>query len=163
MANGDDNLHITFYRHGEVAVLLRPTGERLRQDLAERRPPDDQPPLDENTLNELAEVFKRVDVPLYDRGQGDRFAALRGADDRLRRVLPMQRDELLVLQTVNLHSWVPYPMTEPDLEAKARSISDVATAVREVNGWIGEEGRPLNADYHLVAVAPNWLATRFNS
>jgi len=165
MANGDEHLHIGYFRHGEVALLLKPVDKELTSDLMVRRPPDEQPPLDQDTLDALGKLFARteVDIPLYET-EGDSQAPIRGSDanGRLRRILPMHRADLQVLQIVNLRSWIKRPVVETDHGRLFRSMTDVADAVRRVNELIAAQGKQPVGKYLLTAAAPNWLATQFN-
>lgn len=164
MVNPDER-HITYYRHGEVALLLEPIDkERVLHDgTIVDGPPDKQPPLDAETLAALRERFQACGVPLLtDDAAAVSDPAITGADGRVRSVLPMRRGELCVLQTVNLQSWIAEPMKEKRLKRLRASIDDVATAVNRLNEYIHQHRDAKFGRYRLRAAGPNWLAMRFN-
>ena len=166
MANADEHQHIAYFRHGEVALLLDPEStyeEAVRRGTVAQGPPNNQPPLDADTLHDLRRLFERVGVPLRKADPGaPSDPAITGADGRVRRVLPMQRTELQVLQTVNLESWIPFPVRESRHSLLRRSIEDVTRAVERINEIVERDGESVGR-YRLRAAAPNWLAMRFNA
>lgn len=168
MVNPDER-HITYYRHGEVALLLEPIGgesQALKDGTLVNGSPDSQPPLDAETLAALQKLFERVEVPLLLDAAGSARPAITGADHRERNVLPMRRKGLRVLQIVNLCSWIAYPMKEKRIGKLRDSIRDVAIAVNRLNMFIkSNEKTDENlrvGRYYLRAAGPNWLAMRFN-
>ncbi|MGI8551581.1 MAG: hypothetical protein ACR2PL_12480 [Dehalococcoidia bacterium] len=177
MPSTTEAVRVTYYRHGEVSLLLEPIDQATMHELSEPLPPERLPLIDDQSLTALKELFARIDHPLHP------TAPLQGPDGQMRRLLPMGRSEKLqVLLTVNLASWIERPVEETNLVRLQRSIEDVAAAVRQINMGEGDvTGKATRSadtpelgasstvagqvagNYRITAASPNWLGLSFNA
>ena len=146
---------VTYYRHGEVLLLLRP------------RHAGHAPPLGPGDLVDVESTLRGAGLTAGPGGSrlfADPFA---GGGDKPRTPLRMTRPTRgeLVLQCMNLAGWVRFPERKnpeqnlADFVELRDSIRDVGIAVEALN--TNMSGKPVGNDYELVAASPNWLAHPF--
>ncbi len=191
MAMYSENPRITYVRHGEVTLLLRPreaAEENLRGMLRSNRESRDEargkpvewPEMDGADRTRLARELGRggggaPGVNLYSQdGRLPAVAAFSEINDTPRRVIPLERgNDLLALYTVNLEDWIPNPVESNDRQKLAGSIGAVFDAVTAINGRVNPGGAmkriPTNqrqgirfGSYDLLGASPNWLGLGFN-
>ena len=149
--------HITYWRHGEVLLLLQPVN-------------GEQPalhPLEDDDLAEIRRVLKDASIAPY-RGRQDvlypnPFQGTNGPHS----LLPLRRSAargLRALQCINLASWIPDPARlDPDddqqFEHLSRAVRDVGIAVRRLN-----QAGSIRVGEHwmLLAASPNWIGMPFD-
>jgi hypothetical protein len=160
---------LTYFRHGEMLLLLRPNNAGAQQAAA----------VDPGHLDPLRDILR---LARGVGGDGNEAMTVRNNDpfhrepfratSRARAPLLLQRAnpaDTVVLHCVNLASWVPNPArlnperAYVDFDTARRTIRDVGVAVRAVNQAVEAERRQnrsiaIGPDYTLVAAAPNWLA-----
>jgi len=174
----------TYYRHGELALLLElkdpgpdgdPNAKKVWSALNQQTPPEEFPSIDDDTLADLEKFFTQPHAgspPLSDQGIGLSGDPTLGPWGKPRPSVPMARGEhpaitrgaLPVLQVVNLKSWIPDPVAENDPARLDPAIRDVAVAVTGLNALISAapQGEPIRlGPYRLLAASPNWLALPF--
>jgi hypothetical protein len=141
------NPNLTFFRHGEVCLLLRPRDRTVaaaqgRFDTAYRAALNeilDEVELDENPFQ--GPLGLRTPVPMD-----------RGAERGLR-----------ILQTVNVRGWIPRPSdldstTPAAFERLLGAMQGMINAMDRLNERLDRT----YGDYTLVDVSPNWTAMPFN-
>ena len=153
---------ITYYRHGEVVLLLQPE-EGMIEELARRIAPGERPVMDDRSRQAIVTwLTQEAKVRLF--AEGDEYTApFERADHALRRVLPMQRQAgLFALYTINLESWIREPVPETDPTRLDPSIQGVADAVKAINSQLPPGGvRPGDSSYRILKASPNWLGLAF--
>lgn len=161
--SADDPLGFVFFRPGQLALLLTPTGDK-------------QSPLVSGDLADLGDIISKIPgvtggeqrKPFHEnpfqRAKGEPPAGDAQDDNRAHVVMARGKRGVRVLQTVNLASWDPglnaLEVSGENIEQLQAPIGDVGRIVRGVTARLAQ-GTIAVGPYTLEAVSPNWLAMPF--
>jgi len=157
---GAQVVHLTYYRYGEVLLLLTPNDPKITS----------APPVAAGDLDAIESALTDVEIVRGDSGTPFWSNPFDGpVTPRL--PLLMQRGGTRgtkVLVSVNLASWIRDPETldtsTPDGLISARNaVKDVGVVVLALNEQLSKPATiRVGTDYTLAAASPNWIANPFD-